>query len=224
MSHMLAQCWVPRGEGFHCLGRGTTMAPGEMFLLHLSPTTPLRAGRCRGLVCALVAPGDQVWGLGAAGTGLLPVQPCPRQCPWPRVQLSRWCFIHPRGSASLLLSPCHSSAPPSPPVRRQGLPSGSALPACPRSYLAVAPGALKPPFSRFSSLRAASPWAHAPAGPPTMLLPPALLCCLVPSCLHLAGPSPARGGSECERGGRSPISLRDPSRDPELVLSCLVEP
>lgn len=120
--------------------------------------------------------------------------------------------LHPPHRLCLpLLAPCHNAASPSPPAQGQGLPLSPALPASPRGCLLMAPGGLKPPFSHFSSLCAASPWAHAPAGPPTMLLPPALLCCLMPSCLHLAGPSPAREGSEHKGGGRSPISLCGPS-------------
>lgn len=120
--------------------------------------------------------------------------------------------LHPPHRLCLpLLAPCHNTGSPSPPVQRPGLPSSPALPPSPRACLLMALGGLKTPFSHFSSLCAASQWAHAPAGPPTMLLPPALLCCLMPSCLHLVGPSPAREGSEHKGGGRSPISLCGPS-------------
>lgn len=211
--------------GFTALGRsqqlpgqGRMVAPGEKDPPARHPQDPTLGWEMLGLC---VGGSWDLWcGLGAAGRVLLLMQ----QCLCSLVQLSHGCFIHPTGSAFLLLAPCHNTGSPSPAVQSQGLPSGSALPASPRACLPMAPGGFKKPFSHFSFLCAASPWAHAPAGPPTMLLPPALLCCLMPSCLHLVGPSPARDGSEHKRGGRSPISLCDPSWAPELGFTYLVEP
>lgn len=204
----------PRAGPSSSPGRAEWWLQEKRFLLHL---TPGPHSGCRGdagasSVCWWLLGTKLGWGLGAPGKMQLLIQQCLWQCLWSLVQLHHWCFILPTGSAFLLLAPCHNTGSPSPPVQGQGLPSSSALPASPRACLPMAPGGLQKAFSLFSFLCAASPWAHAPAGPPTMLLPPALLCCLMPSCLHLVGPSPAREGSEHKRGGRSLISLCDPSR------------
>lgn len=57
------------------LGRAGWWLQEKRILLHITPRSPLWAGRC--LVCVLVAPGTKLWcGLGAAGRVLLLIQQC----------------------------------------------------------------------------------------------------------------------------------------------------